>query len=115
MAPDPVDLGGALTYTLEIHNDGAPATTVIVSDSFATCIDDSTFDPALDVDVVGGPFTTGYAARTLSINLGSLATGSTRTITIAGLKGGMDTPRCCNQAFVTSNEASRHRASPRAP
>lgn len=73
-APNPVDVGEELTYTIEVANNGGPATGATVTDTL----------PA-DVDFVSAEATQGScaeAAGTVTCELGGLAPDSGATVTI---------------------------------
>ena len=74
-SPDPVAVGGALTYTIQVTNAGPDAATgVIVTDTLPSSV---TFNSTTETQ---GSCT--QSGRTVRCDLGSLASGATATITI---------------------------------
>ena len=74
-SPDPVKVGGVLTYTIEVSNAGpGPATDVSVEDQLPASTD---FQSA-----TASQGTCTHAAGTVTCNLGSIANGGTATVTI---------------------------------
>jgi uncharacterized repeat protein (TIGR01451 family) len=94
--PDPVAVGGALTYTIRVQNLGAnDATGVVVTDPLS----------ASDVDFVSATATSGtceHKANTVTCSLGTVNVGTTATVTIVVRP--KKTGTLSNTATVTSPE-----------
>jgi uncharacterized repeat protein (TIGR01451 family) len=75
-SPDPVAVGGRLTYTIQVKNQGAnDATGVVVTDPLS----------ASEVDFVSATATSGtceHKANTVTCSLGTINAGNTATVTI---------------------------------
>jgi uncharacterized repeat protein (TIGR01451 family) len=95
-SPDPVQVGGTLTYTLTVHNDGPEtANGVVLTDTL----------PA-SVTFVGANASQGscaHAAGVVTCSLGPLAAGAVATVTIQVTPNAPGT--ITNTASVTANEA----------
>jgi uncharacterized repeat protein (TIGR01451 family)/fimbrial isopeptide formation D2 family protein len=100
--------GEPLTWTLTIANSGnAPATGVVVTDVVPKEL--------LSVQVQGGTFNAGTSTATW--NLGALAAGEKKTVTLQGTVQKPLDPgtQICNQATIQSNEAPLAKTSPPNP
>jgi len=94
--PDPVVAGENLTYTLEVTNQGpSPVTGVIVTDTLPAGV---TF-----VSVAATQGSGSHEDGTVTVNLGSLATGQTVFITIVVTVDASTTGPLVNQAEVTGD------------
>jgi uncharacterized repeat protein (TIGR01451 family) len=71
-SPDPVTQGGNLTYTIQVQNNAAPATGVVVTDTLPSQVDFVSATPS-QCDRTGS---------TVTCNLGNMAAGATATVTI---------------------------------
>lgn len=92
--PNPLKIGGVLTYTLVVANNGpSPATTVMLTDT-------------LPLPVNVGPMTSSQGTctgtNTISCDLGTLNSGSSATVTIVVTPTKLGT--ITNLAHVTANE-----------
>jgi uncharacterized repeat protein (TIGR01451 family) len=93
---DPVEPGSQFTYTLEIKNNGpSNATGVVVTDTL----------PATGVTYVSASLTpTSINGRDLAFEIGNLASGASRTITITVAVGSTFVGSLYNTAHVEGNE-----------
>jgi uncharacterized repeat protein (TIGR01451 family) len=91
-SPDPVLVGGTLTYTVTVSNNGPdPATGVVLTD---------TLPPSVTFGSATSPCT--QASGTVTCNLGSLASAAATIVTIVGTPTAIGT--VTNNASVTANE-----------
>jgi uncharacterized repeat protein (TIGR01451 family) len=92
-SPDPVTVGGTLTYTIQVKNQGGnDATSVVVTDRLPN-----------DVDFLSASASSGtcqHHAHTVTCSLGTVLTGATATVTIQGRPTKAGT--ISNTASVTS-------------
>lgn len=94
--PDPVVAGEALTYTLEVSNQGpSPVTGVVVTDTLPAGVE---FTNLTTTQGSGS-----HQAGTVTVELGSLASGGSATITIVVAVLPSTTQALLNQAVVTGD------------
>jgi uncharacterized repeat protein (TIGR01451 family) len=74
-SPDPVTQGSNLTYTIQVQNNAAPATGVVVTDTLPSQVDFVSATPSQ-----GTPCD--RTGSTVTCNLGNMAAGATATVTI---------------------------------
>jgi uncharacterized repeat protein (TIGR01451 family) len=74
-SPDPVTQGSNLTYTIQVQNNGAPATDVVVTDTLPSQVDFVSATPSQ-----GTPCD--RTGSTVTCTLGNMAAGATATVTI---------------------------------
>src|SRR5918995_1118717 len=74
-SPDPVTQGSNLTYTIQVQNNAAPATNVVVTDTLPSQVDFVSATPSQ-----GTPCD--RTGSTVTCNLGNMAAGATATVTI---------------------------------
>jgi uncharacterized repeat protein (TIGR01451 family) len=73
--PDPVTRGSNLTYTIQVQNNAAPATGVVVTDTLPAQVDFVSATPSQGTPCV-------QSGGTVTCNLGAMAAGSTASVTI---------------------------------
>lgn len=94
--PDPVAAGEDLTYTLHVTNEGPSAASgVVVTDTLPPGV---TFQSVTATQGSGS-----HLAGTVTVNLGSLESGATATITIVVNVDSSTTNPLLNQAFVSGD------------
>ena len=74
-SPDPVTQGSSLTYTIQVRNNAAPATDVVLTDTLPSQVDFVSAAPSQ-----GTPCD--RTGSTVTCNLGNMAAGATATATI---------------------------------
>jgi uncharacterized repeat protein (TIGR01451 family) len=74
-SPDPVTQGSNLTYTIQVQNNAAPATDVVLTDTLPSQVDFVSATPSQ-----GTPCD--RTGSTVTCNLGNMASGATATVTI---------------------------------
>jgi uncharacterized repeat protein (TIGR01451 family) len=74
-SPDPVTQGSNLTYTIQVQNNAAPATGVVVTDTLPARVDFVSATPSQGTPCV-------RSGDTVTCNLGAMAAGATATVTI---------------------------------
>jgi uncharacterized repeat protein (TIGR01451 family) len=74
-SPDPVTQGSNLTYTIQVQNNAAPATGVVVTDTLPSQVDFVSATPSQ-----GTPCD--RTGSTVTCDLGNMAAGATATVTI---------------------------------
>ncbi|MFW5748298.1 MAG: isopeptide-forming domain-containing fimbrial protein, partial [Chloroflexota bacterium] len=100
----PVTSGSLTTYTIIIENTGTPnfdATNVVFTDELPSAAD---FAVTNVVPSQGGCAPIVEATRTLTCNLGTIASGATATLSITGTVGSPAGGNLVNTAYVTSDE-----------
>jgi uncharacterized repeat protein (TIGR01451 family) len=74
-SPDPVTQGSNLTYAIQVQNNAAPATGVVVTDTLPARVDFVSATPSQGTPCV-------RSGDTVTCNLGAMAAGATATVTI---------------------------------
>ena len=100
----PISAGDVAVFTIIVSNDGAGAATdVVLTDSLPDGVDWSTKSAGCSIAPDSGTID-----QVLTCDLGSLASGGTRTIIVSGETTAADCPSLANSASATSsNEAAR--------